>query len=93
VATTVHLRFETKAKLDELKRHPRESYDEVVSRLADAAYDDEPLSEEEIEAIRRGEEDIRAGRLRSLREVMRDLDDDVARWERSPDAEFVPLPE
>lgn len=75
--TTVQLRSETKAKLDDLKIHPRETYDELISRLADAAYDDEPLSEEEIEAIRRSEEDIRAGRFRSLREVMRDLGDDL----------------
>jgi predicted transcriptional regulator len=93
VATTIRLRPETKAKLDELRRHPRETYDEVISRLADAAYDDEPLSEEEIDAIRRREGDLRAGRVRSLREVMRDLDDDVAIRERCPDSEFVPLPE
>ena len=75
--TTVQLRSETKAKLDDLKIHPRETYDELISRLADAAYDDEPLSKDEIEAIRRSEEDIRAGRVRSLREVMRDLGDDL----------------
>lgn len=75
--TTVQLRSETKAKLDDLKIHPRETYDALISRLADAAYDDEPLSEEEIEAIRRSEEDIRSGRVRSLREVMRDLGDDL----------------
>lgn len=74
--TTVQLRSETKAKLDDLKIHPRETYDELISRLADAAYDDEPLSVEEIEAIRQSEEDIRAGRVRSLRDVMRDLGDD-----------------
>ncbi len=75
--TTVQLRSETKAKLDDLKIPPRETYDELISRLADAAYDDEPLSKDEIEAIRRSEEDIRAGRVRSLREVMRDLGDDL----------------
>jgi hypothetical protein len=76
--TTVQLRSETKAKLDDLKIHPRETYDELISRLADAAYDDEPLSTEEIEAIRLSEEEIRAGRVRSLRGVMRDLGDDQA---------------
>ncbi|MEN6341200.1 MAG: hypothetical protein ABFC89_01435 [Methanospirillum sp.] len=76
--TTVQLRSETKAKLDDLKLHPRETYDELIGRLADAAYDDEPLSDEEIEAIRSSENDIRAGRVRSLREIMRDLGDDRA---------------
>ncbi len=76
--TTVQLRSETKEKLDDLKIHPRETYDEVVSRLADAAYDDEPLSEEEIGALRRSEEDIGADRVRRLLDVMRDLGDDLA---------------
>jgi predicted transcriptional regulator len=92
VATTIRIRAETRAKLDDLKFHPGETYDEVIHRLADAAYCDGPLSREDVEAIRQGEEDIRAGRIRSLREVMRDLDDDVAAWERCPDDEFVPLP-
>jgi len=74
--TTVQLRSETKEKLDDLKLHPRESYDELIGRLADAAYDDEPLSDEEIAAIRESEEDIKAGRVRSLREIMKDLGDD-----------------
>jgi hypothetical protein len=76
--TTVQLRSETTAKLDDLKLHPRETYDELIGRLADAAYDDEPLSPEEIEAIRVSEGDIEAGRVRSLREIMRDLGDDRA---------------
>ena len=74
--TTVQLRSETKEKLDDLKLHPRESYDELIGRLADAAYDDEPLSDEEIAAIRESEVDIKAGRVRSLREIMKDLGDD-----------------
>ena len=76
--TTVQLRSETKKKLDDLKLHPRETYDELISRLADAAYDDEPLSKEEIDAIRLSEREIEAGRIRTLREIMRDLGDDRA---------------
>ncbi len=67
--TTVQLRPETKGKLDDLKLHPRETYDELIDRLADAAYDDEPLSPEEIEDIRASEKDIKAGRVRSLRDM------------------------
>ena len=74
--TTVQLRPETKEKLDDLKLHPRETYDDLINRLADAAYDDEALSEEEIEDIRASEKDIKAGRVRSLREIMKDLGDD-----------------
>lgn len=74
--TTVQLRPETKEKLDDLKLHPRETYDDLINRLADAAYDDEALSDEEIEDIRASERDIKAGRVRSLREIMKDLGDD-----------------
>ncbi|MFA5295992.1 MAG: hypothetical protein WC382_10800 [Methanoregulaceae archaeon] len=74
--TTVQLRPETKDKLDTLKLHPRETYDDLINRLADAAYDDESLSDEEIEDIRASEKDIVAGRIRSLRDIMKDLGDD-----------------
>ncbi|MGV8128818.1 MAG: DUF7557 family protein [Methanolinea sp.] len=74
--TTVQLRAETKEKLNALKIHPRETYDELIDRLADAAYDDEPLSPEEIEDFRMSEEDIKTGRVRYLRDIMRDLGDD-----------------
>ena len=76
--TTVQLRPETKEKLNGLKLHPRETYDELIGRLADAAYDDEPLSDEEREDIRASEDDIKAGRVRSLRDIMKDLGDDQA---------------
>jgi len=76
--TSVQLRPETKGKLDDLKLHPRETYDELIDRLADAAYDDEPLSLQEIEDIRASENDIKAGRVRSLRDIMKDLGDDTA---------------
>jgi len=76
--TSVQLRPETKGKLDDLKLHPRETYDELIDRLADAAYDDEPLSLQEIEDIRASEKDITAGRVRSLRDIMKDLGDDTA---------------
>ena len=76
--TSVQLRPETKGKLDDLKLHPRETYDELIDRLADAAYDDEPLSLQEIEDIRASEKDIKAGRVRSLRDIMKDLGDDKA---------------
>ena len=74
--TTVQLRAETKKKLDDLKLHPRETYDELIDRLADAAYDDESLSDEELGAVRESENDIKAGRVRNLRDIMKDLGDD-----------------
>jgi hypothetical protein len=76
--TTVQIRPKTKEKLDNLKIHPRETYDELIDRLADAAYDDEELSNEEIAGIKESEEDIKAGHVRSLRDIMKDLGDDEA---------------
>jgi len=76
--TTVQLRAETKKKLDDLKLHPRETYDELIDRLADAAYDDESLSDEELGAVRESDNDIKAGRVRSLRDIMKGLGDEQA---------------
>jgi len=38
------------------------------------AIDDEPLSDENLEHLRRSEEDIKAGRLRRLADIARELD-------------------
>ncbi len=71
--TTIRISRETKEILDSLKHHPRESYDTLISRLANQAYDDEPLSEEEIEDIRASLADIEAGRVKTLEAVRREL--------------------
>jgi predicted transcriptional regulator len=73
MVTTIQLQPETKSRLDEIKAHPRESYDEAVNRLLDMAYDPEPLSEETLQQIEEGIADIRAGRCRPLEEVAKDL--------------------
>lgn len=75
--TSVRMRTDTKALLDDLKLNPRETYDDVVRRLAEAAYDDEPLTAEEIEAMEEGIADLKAGRSRSLDEIMKELGDDT----------------
>lgn len=74
--TSLRVRTDTKALLDDLKLNPRETYDDVVRRLAEAAYDDEPLSQEEIEAMEEGIADLKAGRCRPLDEIMKELGDD-----------------
>ena len=63
----------TKASLDELKIHPRETYDDVIKRLVQIAIDDEPLSAETLEHLKKAEEDIKAGRVRPMKDAMRDL--------------------
>jgi hypothetical protein len=64
----------TKERLDRLKLHPRETYDDVIARLTEMAIDDEPLSDESLEHLRRSEEDIRAGRTRRLADIARELE-------------------
>ena len=64
----------TKERLDRLKLHPRETYDDVIARLTDMAIDDEPLSAESLEHLRRSEEDIMAGRTRRLADIARELE-------------------
>jgi predicted transcriptional regulator len=63
--TTIRISHETKKLLDTFKYHPKESYEDVIERLAAMAYDDEPLSDEEIGDEKASLEDIRAGRVRT----------------------------
>ncbi|SDJ85118.1 DUF7557 family protein [Methanoculleus thermophilus] len=72
-STTIKIDVELRDRLNALKVHPRESYNEVIERLADMAVDEEPLSEETIRQIERSLEDIRAGRVYTLEEVMAEL--------------------
>jgi predicted CopG family antitoxin len=67
--TTIRISRETKELLDDLKHHKKESYEDVIERLATMAFDDEPLSDDEIGDEKASLEDIRAGRVRTLRSV------------------------
>lgn len=70
---TVKLTLETKARLTALKIHPRETYDDVIARLAEMAVDREPVDEELGEQLRQSDADVRAGRLVDLDAVCDDL--------------------
>jgi predicted CopG family antitoxin len=71
--TTIRISYQTKELLDSLKHHPKESYEDVIERLATMAHDDEPLSDEEIEDMKASLEDIRAGRVKTLKTVRTEL--------------------
>ncbi|MFA5613521.1 MAG: hypothetical protein WC993_03525 [Methanoculleus sp.] len=75
-SVTVRIDGELKSRLNALKIHPRESYNEVIGRLVDMAIDEEPLSEEAIRDLERSLEDLRAGRVYTLEEVMAELRDE-----------------
>ncbi|HVP95168.1 MAG TPA: hypothetical protein VMS89_08375 [Methanoregulaceae archaeon] len=71
--TTIVIRKDLKSRLDEVKIHPRETYNEVIERLIECLQDDEPLSADTLKAIEEGLEDIRNGRTIPMDEVMKDL--------------------
>lgn len=48
-------------------------YQTLEEHLANPQYDDEPLTEEELQAIAEAKEDIKNGEVYSLEEVMREL--------------------
>jgi predicted transcriptional regulator len=74
-STTIKIDDNLKDRLDVLKVHPRESYNEVIARLVDMTLDTEPLSEETIRALEESLEDLKAGRTYSLQEVMREIEE------------------
>lgn len=73
MVTTIQLRPETKARLDRLKIHSRESYDSVVARLLDCTSDEYPLDKETINALEEAVSDIKAGRICTHEQVKKEL--------------------
>ena len=71
--TTIVIQKDLKSRLDGVKLHPRETYNEIIERLLEYSVDDEPLSEETLRAIEEGLEDIRKGRTIPMEEVMKEL--------------------
>ena len=62
-ASTIYIRKDLKERLNGLKRHPKESYNDVIEHLVSMALDDEPLDEEAIKGLEEALEDIRKGNL------------------------------
>ena len=71
--TTIQIQPTTKERLETVKTHPRETYDEVVNRLLDMACDQEPLSEETLKKIEEGIRDIRQQKTRTLEEISEEM--------------------
>ncbi|MFA7694044.1 MAG: antitoxin VapB family protein [Methanoregula sp.] len=70
-ATTIYIREDLKDQLTTLKRHPKESYNDVIERLLTLATDEEPLSEETLAGLEESLEDVRNGNLISEKEIMK----------------------
>jgi predicted transcriptional regulator len=71
--TSIQVEKEIKARLDKLKNHPRETYNEVLTRLLKIVQDDDVLSPAVIKNIEEGIADIKAGRVYSSAQVKKKL--------------------
>jgi len=70
--TTIQINLETLERLKALKNMERQSYDEVLNNLIDTC-EEESLSEEEINEIQQGLEDIKKGRVYPIEAVAKEL--------------------
>jgi len=66
--TIIQLKKNTAEKLRSLKVSNRESYDEIINRLIN---EQEQLTEEEIEEIQQGLDDVKNNRVKPIEEVAR----------------------
>lgn len=71
--TTIQINQSTLDRLKALKRYERESYDEVLNNLIVEAEDDS-LSDEEIEDLKEALEEVRAGKVKSIEQVAKDME-------------------
>lgn len=67
--TTIQVEKGVKNKLDSLKIHPKESYNKVIERLIEIGTDEGELSDETIRGIEKSLEDIKAGRILTMKQV------------------------
>lgn len=63
----------TKERLDKLKIHPRESYNDVIERLLSMTVDDEPLTQEELEGVHESLQEFKSGRLVTHEQIKKEL--------------------
>ena len=70
--TTIQLSKPTLQRLAAHKKHAKESYDEILNQILDA-YEDEPLTKQEIDEIKQGLDDISKGKTRKIQEVAKSL--------------------
>ena len=68
-ASSIYIRKDLKTQLNNLKRNPKESYNDVIERLVNLTVDDEPLSAEAIKGLEEGLDDIKSGNLISEKDI------------------------
>jgi predicted CopG family antitoxin len=70
--TTIQINLETLERLKSLKNFERQSYDELLNNLINNC-EEENLSEEEINEIQKGLEDVKKGKVYSIEVVAKEL--------------------
>ena len=68
-ASSIYIREDLKTRLNNLKRNPKESYNDVIERLVNLTIDDEPLSADAIKGLEDGLDDIKKGNLISEEDI------------------------
>ena len=73
--TSIQIEKEIKKRLDKFKNHPRETYNEVLSRMIHmlSQQNKEELSQQTIKNIRKSLNDIEKGKVYSLEQVEKEL--------------------
>ena len=69
MVTTIQIEEKLKNKLEEMKTHRRETYNEVIKRLIASDRQEENLSEQSLKNIESALEDIKKGKVYSTSEV------------------------
>ncbi|WP_216842883.1 hypothetical protein [Methanogenium sp. MK-MG] len=72
-STSIRIQATTRDHLQRLKKHSRESFDDVITRLLDATVDDEPLSEETLATIETSLKEYREGIYYTHEEILTEL--------------------
>ncbi len=68
--STISIRKDLKERLQALKQHHGESYNDIIERLVTLAVDQDSLNDEAIKRLEEALEDIRQHRLHSEAEIM-----------------------
>jgi len=70
--TTIQINFETLGRLKAIKNFERQSYDDLLNNLIDNIQE-EALTNEEIEELQKGLDDIKEGRTTPIEKVAEEL--------------------
>jgi predicted CopG family antitoxin len=62
-----------KERLDKLKIHPRESYNDVIERLLSMTVDNEPLTQEELAGVYESLQEFKSGYSITHEQIKKDL--------------------